>query len=383
MPADGDVSPCHAGGGDAAAAAAGSRVRDAAAALEGNKRSRPGGSTEEPRDAPDDPDMVFNAASGTLVHKDSLPEDRPAPKSHVLGLLAQLQRDMDKSMAKAAGAAVKAANDTLKAELFEHVGNLLTSHDKQSQKRFTSLEDDATDTKAELERHKKDLATLKADMARLSDAVGIAAKAQLTKNDVAGLTWDSPADPTVLNINTDNNTPVSKLSTKEGIAQWLLDSGVQNNEWRLEGNELDRRFKLIFAGEVGYATLKASKAFGCLRVGKEFLALAAKAPGTGAAIKLYIKQNQNQKEHKIEMDGKRFFKALQPRLGDRKVAFTRREGTIAVDWRLVVRVVPHPGDEPSTLQFNMAAKRDLKLDKDLFIDTFASIGSTSKINWSL
>ena len=58
-----------------------------------------------------------------------------------------------------------------------------------------------------------------------------------------------------------------------------FNSGVQNNEWRLEGNELDRRFKLIFAGEVGYATPKASKTFGCLRAGKGFLALVAKAPG--------------------------------------------------------------------------------------------------------
>ena len=73
-----------------------------------------------------------------------------------------------------------------KAELFEHFGNLLTSYDEQSQKRFTAIEDQASETKAELDRHKKDHETLKADFARLAETVGVAAKARPTTNDLAG-----------------------------------------------------------------------------------------------------------------------------------------------------------------------------------------------------
>jgi hypothetical protein len=67
----------------------------------------------------------------------------------------------------------------------------------------------------------------------------------------------------------------------------------------------------------------------------------------------------------------------------KKISWVKREGTISIDWRLVARVQVHPGDEPSTIMYNMAAMRDLGLDKSLFAEAFASIGNTSKAEWSL
>ena len=369
-----------------AAAAAAGHVRAAAATIERAKRGRTEGKHGE-REHPDtvlEPDMMFDVASNTMVSKESLPDERPATKSHVMGLLAQLQLDMEGTMEKATKAAVSAANNTLKAELFEHFGNLLSSYDEQSEKRFTAIEEEATETKTELDRHKKDLEALKKDFARLADTVGVAAKTKPSRSELAAVTWDEPADPATLLINTEDNAMVAKSAVKDALKGWLKDSCIGDDGWRLEGQELDRRFKLVFAGgDTGYAALRANKAFGCLRVGGEFRPMLAKAAGKEGNVKLYIKRNQNQKEQRTERDGKRFFKALQPKLSGRQVAFTKKEGAIAVDWRLVVRVVPHPSDEPSTLQFNMPALRDLQLDKNIFVEAFATIGSTSKINWSL
>ena len=95
-----------------------------------------------------------------------------------------------------------------KAELFEHFGNLLTSYDEQSQKRFTAIEDQASETKAELNRHKKYLETLKAYFARLAETVGVAAKAIPTK-----MTWQ-PSHGTLL------PTPQCSTSTRTTTLQY-------------------------------------------------------------------------------------------------------------------------------------------------------------------
>ena len=78
-----------------------------------------------------------------------------------MGLLAKLHADMEGTMEKATKAAVTAVNHTLKVELFEHFWNLLSIYDAQSQKRFETIEEDAAETNAELERHKKDIEPLK------------------------------------------------------------------------------------------------------------------------------------------------------------------------------------------------------------------------------
>ena len=133
----------------AGAAAGGSAVRTAAAAIDRREnsatakrdrqcRSRARSEDRDKSRGMDDPDMGLDTASGTMAHKDSLPDERPATKSHVMGLLAQLQKDMEGTMEKGTKAAVCAANNMLKAELFEHFGNLLTTYDEQSPKTFHS-----------------------------------------------------------------------------------------------------------------------------------------------------------------------------------------------------------------------------------------------------
>ena len=201
---------------------------------------------------------------------------------------------------------------------------------------------------------------------------------------MAAFGWDDPADPTILIINTENNTAITKEAARHGISEWLADSGIAEKDWTLEGDALDRRYQLQFNGEAMSGALRAKKAYGTIEgTDGTFRQISARTPTDGASVKLYIKPNQNAKENKLKRDAKRFFKAFQPRLQGKKVSWVKRESTISVDWRLVARVQVYPGDQPSTLQFNMAAMRDLGLAKQVFADAFAHIGSNRKIDWSL
>ena len=361
----------------AAAAAAGSRVRDAAAALDGIKRSRgqDGG--------PDEPEMVFDAGSNTRVPRTSLPEDRPASKSHVMGLLAAFKKDVASSFEKATSDAIKASHDALKAQVFEHVEQLLSAYDEQSQKKFSEIESSQSAQGEQLTKHERDISTLRKDIARLQEQVGIAANAHPTRNQLVAVGWDDPADPTVLILNSENNTPITKAAAGESITKWLQDSNISEQDWTLEGSELDRRFKIRFRGEAGYAAIRAKQAFGTIRGPDGFRPLSACTPTGKSSVKLFVKPNQNAREQKLEREAKRFFKALQPKMGERKISWVKREGTISIDWRLVCRVQVHPGDEASTIMYNMAAMRDLGLEKSLFAETFANIGNASKAEWSL
>jgi hypothetical protein len=359
-------------------------VRDAAAAIEGNKRSRSDGQAEEPIVTDGNPDLVFDVESNTMVPRASIPEERPISKKSVMGLLAAFKKELSESFETANAAAIKASHDSLKVQVFEHVEQLLSAYDEQSQKRFTELESSQGEQGEQLAKHESDLDTLRKDIARLQEQVGVAANAKPSKNQLAAVGWDEPADGTILELNTENSTPITKDAAKEGITKWLSDSGIAEEGWSLEGEELDRRFKIRFKGEVGYATLRARKAYGTIRCGDgTYRQLTACTPTDSSSVKLYIKPSQNAKERKLERDAKRLFKALQPRLQGKKVSWVKREGTISVDWRLVARVQVYAGDEPSTLQFNMAAMRDLGLEKNVFAEAFSNIGSNNKVAWSL
>ena len=90
----------------------------APAAASGDTVKRGRKETEPDRhddDKTKDPGMVCDVACNTFVKKEALPEDRPATKSHVMALLAQLQQDMQGTMEKATHAAADASNKTLQS----------------------------------------------------------------------------------------------------------------------------------------------------------------------------------------------------------------------------------------------------------------------------
>ena len=141
----------------------GGRVRAAAATIEGIKRGRTelgGEGAQPPASEPGGPEMAFDAESNTMVPSASLPEDKPATKSHVMGLLDMDKKDFTISTEKATEKAIKASRESLKAEIFEHVGQLLSAYDAQSQKRFKDLEGTQTVQKERLSHHDHDIDTL-------------------------------------------------------------------------------------------------------------------------------------------------------------------------------------------------------------------------------
>ena len=365
---------------DGAAAAAGN-VRAAAAALEvgGAKRGRASLSKED-QPADDQPDLVFDVASNTLVPRESLPEDRPVTKSSVMQMLADFQSGLDKSVEKSTTAALQ----TFKGEVFQNVSELMQKYDEAAQNKFAAHDSQLEEHRKEIEQHKRDFETLKADMAKLTETVGLAANAQPSRKDLAAVGWDDEPDPTLLTINTDKGVAVTKTAVALGIKEWLEDGGLKEDDWSLQGDALDRNFSLRFAGEAWVAALRAKKLLGSMRIGdREYRELEAQAPAGKGSVKLYVKPNQSPKERKIAGASRQLLTAIKVKLPNRRVGLSKKEGAIIVDWRLVAKVVVYPGDAPSTLQFNQSALTDVSLDKSVFLDAFSGIGSTTKINWCI
>ena len=167
------------------------------------------------------------------------------------------KKDLSTSFEKATENAIKASHDSLKAEIFEHVGQLLSAYDAQSQKRFSELEGAQGEQNEQLSQHDRDIDTLRKDIARLQEQLGVAANANPTRNQLAAVGWDDPAEPTILLLNSENNTPITKAAAVLGISEWLKDSNISDKDWSLEGDELDRRFTIRFRGEAGYAAIRA------------------------------------------------------------------------------------------------------------------------------
>ena len=92
-----------------------------------------------------------------------------------MGLLDMFKKGLTASFEKATEKTIKASHESLKAEIFEHVGQLLSAYDAQSQKRFNDLEGTQTEQNERLSLHDHDIETLRKDIARLQEQLGVAA----------------------------------------------------------------------------------------------------------------------------------------------------------------------------------------------------------------
>ena len=333
----------------------------------------------------DDADMeAEDVVPQTTTTQDD--DDAPASRSFVNGLLDDLRAQLESSSKKAVEAAIETHSSVIKAEIFTSVSSLIQAYDEKSQKQFDDLRQEQKSHAKVIAQLQKDLADLKKDGDRLTKVVDTASKASPTKNELAAVGWDADPDPSILLVGVEKGQNASKKAVEHGIKQWLEDASIASDAWSLAGKELDRRFTLSFKGEKGLAALRAKKAFDQMRSPAGiWLDLKTALPeslggGTGT---LYIKKDQNEKERTIERDGKRLFKALKKKWPNKPFAFARREGAISLNWRLFVRVEAHPGDEASTLMFNIHALSELSISKEEVQQIWANIGSNKTVQWSV
>ena len=367
-----------------AAASSGGRVPAAVAAIDGaagvSKRTRTEGvSGERSQDHLTDPDMVFDAGLGIFVHKDSLPDDKPVSRSGVQEMLQAFRKGLDTTMGKAAETAMQA----VKQEIFEHVDALFTEYDKSVQDRFGSHGRELASQRTQLQHHEEELATLKRDMEKMRNMVGVATTAHPTRNQLAEPEFYVEADPSILKLNTDKGTQVPKTRIIELLKPWMEECQLSDSDWKVVGGELDRNFDVLFQGEGGVGGFRARKVFQTRRNREgEFRPLAVQS-STGP-VQIYVKPNQNPNERKIEQDGRKIFKLLKDKFPQRTVHLARREGAVSIDLRLAVKVVPRPGDAKSELQFNLDALAALGIDKKIILDSWAHVsGAVNRINWAI
>lgn len=204
--------------GTPAGSADAGRVRTAAAAIEGAKRGRtePGGEDGQLTAAVDDNDLAFDAGSNILVPRASLPDNRPTTKKQVMGLLESFKSDLNKSFEKATADGIKASHDSLKVQVFEHMEQLITAYDAQAQARFTEIEDAQSAQTETVNKHERDLDTLRKDVAWLQERLVMVASAEPSRNELAAVGWDDPADPTFLLLNAETARQSQKQPRRKG-----------------------------------------------------------------------------------------------------------------------------------------------------------------------
>ena len=161
-------------------------------------------------------------------------------------------------------------------------------------------------------------------------------------------------------------------------------ANIENDKYKITGDDLDNRFILRFSGAAGLAATRVNLARKTLRdESGKWLELSVETP-SGSKTRAFINPDKNPKMVKTERDTKRLGGILKDSYPNIKWHLNTYDGEISKVWTPMVKVEAQPGDTESILRWNLAALAETDIDKREIVGKFSqSARNRAQVQWGL
>ena len=277
--------------------------------------------------------------------------------------------------------------DSILGELGSNVKGCFTSaiqkYDASAQARFSHIESDVVAAQKRLDATEADNKQLWAAVDTLQRALALAESAVPHKNDFSDDNFTRKVDATILRIS--SKAILAKAAVLSSVAPWLAEADLDAEHYELIGHDSSRKFVLQFKGNAGMAKNRASKAHQLLRGRDGTWRSFSAAKPSGGNETYYISRDKNSAQVKRELDTKRLAQACSKVCtAHPNFHANRTDGELSISWVPIVRVVPQPGDDPSTLEWNSKWIAENPINRDAITEEYKLLcRPKSEVSWCL
>ena len=258
---------------------------------------------------------------------------------------------------------------------------LLRAYDKAQQKRFAGIDAGLADVNAKQEKADAEMQKMRASITALEKGLAVAETTVAVRADLDAEDFDREPDVSVLRLGAAEL--VAKTSLLAALTSWLEDASLKVEDVEIRGPTIGKQFSIKFAGASGLAGRKARKAFGILRTPEGWREMCAAGPN-GSEIRLYVSEDKSPKQLRKEILAKKLLRAVQDSVKDKQAHLQRRDCSITLEWKSLVRVEVTTADAEPTLLWNAAAVAQLEVDKECIMEKFRQrSGAAASVQWSV
>jgi len=212
---------------------------------------------------------------------------------------------------------------------------------------------------------REDIDALRRALALAESSAGQAAAIEAASAAVAAGNeiFDRMPDPTMLRISTRDLVELKEMQIL--VNGLLKDCDIPEGHVKLEGKDLDRRFRLrIVEGMVPLRIKRASKLIECLRSADgSWRQLRIRKATGGDLTNVYLSRDKSQRQVRIEMEMRRLRAAVESRHPGLSGHYDRVKGIFSIGWVPIAKLDPI-ADAPTRVLWVNEAVQQHKIEKD-------------------
>jgi len=256
--------------------------------------------------------------------------------------------------------------------------------DSKNEKRFSTVENSIADVEARQTALTDELEVTKGVVRKLQQTLDAQEQAVPIRDPIntSSRPFDGPIDVTILKLET--KEMATKIEVQKLVDALFKTANIENDKYKITGDELDNRFILRFSGAAGLAATRVNLARKTLRdESGKWLELSVETP-SGSKTRAFINPDKNPKMVKTERDTKRLGGILKDSYPNIKWHLNTYDGEISKVWTPMVKVEAQPGDTESILRWNLAALAETDIDKREVVGKFSqSARNRAQVQWGL
>ena len=196
----------------------------------------------------------------------------------------------------------------------------------------------------------------------LQQALEVADKQPVQKQFV-GRDFDRDTDATIIKVHADGLATIDNAT--KALSKWVTDSGINESDFKVQGDATTRYFTIQFTGQIGTAAKRVQKVLDGMR-GRDGTWTRIYAPAVAGAgmVELRAGPDKSPKHIKTEIVGKRLRQALEREFPNHTWRVDRTKGWITASWSPVIAYAVQPGrDEAPVLTYQDTGLPALGIDR--------------------
>jgi hypothetical protein len=188
-------------------------------------------------------------------------------------------------------------------------------------------------------------------------------------NDVTTPSFNRRLDPTKLFCNIHEKVQIAKSSFLEAVGVLVLESGLKESDFELQGDPLDFRFEMQFLGDLRTASVKTKQFHDSLYLGRGKFKDQFAKDDQGVSHKFYVSADKNPAQIRKEVLAKRLQTIISPMCPGKEMGVKKASGSVTVDRRVLVSV-QLTGEESARLNWCHAKRIELKIEQEAVEQAF-------------